>query len=67
MAEFRVPINLVIKVKDIEEIELEDYIAGIQLAIAEAFYSTDPEDDHYEVMLCSPEWDKIRKEVNLWT
>ena len=29
MVEFRVPINLVIKVKDIDEIELENYIASI--------------------------------------
>ena len=63
MVEFRVPINLVIKIKDIDEIELENYITSIQIAIHEAFYSTDPEDDHYEVAMCSPDWLRITKEV----
>jgi len=63
MVEFRVPINLVIKIKDIDEDELENYIASIQLAIHEVFYSTDPEDDHYEVAMCNPDWLRISKEV----
>lgn len=63
MVEFRVPINLVVRVKDIDEDELENYVAGIQLAINEAFYSTDPEDDHYEVAMCNPDWLRISKEV----
>lgn len=63
MVEFRVPINLVIKIKDIDEDELENYIASIQLAIQEAFYSTDPEDDHYEIAMCNPDWLRISKEV----
>lgn len=61
MVEFRVPIDLVIKIKDIDEFELENYIAGIQLAIHEAFYSTDPEDDHFEVAMCNPNWLRITK------
>lgn len=61
MVEFRVPIDLVVKIKDIDEFELENYIAGIQLAIHEAFYSTDPEDDHFEVAMCNPNWLRITK------
>ena len=61
MVEFRVPIDLVIKIKNIDELELENYIAGIQLAIHEAFYSTDPEDDHFEVAMCNPNWLRITK------
>lgn len=61
MVEFRVPIDLVIKIKNIDEFELENYIAGIQLAIHEAFYSTDPEDDHFEVAMCNPNWLRITK------
>lgn len=62
MVEFRVPINLVVRIRDIDEIELENYIADIQLAIHEAFYSTDSEDDHFEVAMCEPEWNRIRRE-----
>ena len=61
MVEFRVPIDLVVKIKNIDEFELENYIAGIQLAIHEAFYSTDPEDDHFEVAMCNPNWLRITK------
>lgn len=63
MVEFRVPINLVIKIKDIDEDELENYIASIQVALHEVFTSTDSEDDHYEVAMCNPDWLRISKEV----
>ena len=63
MVEFRVPINLVIRLKDIDEDELENYVASIQLALHEIFSSSDPEDDHYEVAMCQPDWSRIVKEV----
>ena len=63
MAEFRVPINLVIRLKDIDEDEIENYVASIQLALHEVFSSSDPEDDHYEVAMCQPDWSRIVKEV----
>lgn len=63
MVEFRVPINLVIRLKDIDEDEIENYIASIQLALHEVFSSSDPEDDHYEVAMCQPDWSRIVKEV----
>lgn len=63
MVEFRVPINLVIRLKNIEEDEIENYVASIQLALHEVFSSSDPEDDHYEVAMCQPDWLRIVKEV----
>lgn len=63
MVEFRVPINLVIRLKDINEDEIENYVASIQLALHEVFSSSDPEDDHYEVAMCQPDWLRIVKEV----
>ena len=63
MVEFRVPINLVIRLKDIDEDEIENYVASIQLALHEVFSSSDPEDDHYEVAMCQPDWCRIVKEV----
>lgn len=63
MVEFRVPINLVVRLKDIEEDEIENYVASIQLALHEVFSSSDPEDDHYEVAMCQPDWLRIVKEV----
>lgn len=63
MVEFRVPINLVIRLKDIDEDEIENYVASIQLALHEVFSSSDPEDDHYEVTMCQPDWSRIVKEV----
>lgn len=63
MVEFRVPINLVIRLKDIDEDEIENYVASIQLALHEVFSSSDPEDDHYEVAMCQPDWPRIVKEV----
>ncbi len=63
MVEFRVPINLVIRLKDIDEDEIENYVASIQLALYEVFSSSDPEDDHYEVAICQPDWLRIVKEV----
>lgn len=63
MVEFRVPINLVIRIKDIDDDELENYIASIQVALHETFYSSDPEDDHYEIVVCNSDWLRISKEV----
>lgn len=63
MVEFRVPINLVIRLKDIDEDEIENYVASIQFALHEVFSSSDPEDDHYEVAMCQPDWSRIVKEV----
>ena len=46
-----------------DEDEIENYVASIQLALHEVFSSSDPEDDHYEVAMCQPDWPRIVKEV----
>lgn len=61
-SDFVVPFNLVIKIKDIPEDELEDYINDIQMALSSIFYSTDIDDDHFRVKICAPEWHRIYKE-----
>lgn len=61
-ADFVIPFNLVMRIKDIPEDEVEDYINDIQMALSSVFYSTDIDDDHFEVQMCNPEWNRIYKE-----
>lgn len=61
MAEFLVPINFVVRIKNIPEEELEDYIAGAQVGLYEMFYSDDSDDDHYEVEKSSVQWNQIKE------
>lgn len=58
MVNFIIPFNLVIKVKNIDEDEIENYMTDIMLAIDSAFYSSDEDDDHFEVVRCCPEWNR---------
>ena len=62
MVDFVVPFNLVLRIKDIDEDELEDYISDIQMALSSVFYSDDENDDHFEVKMCHPDWNRIYKE-----
>lgn len=62
MVDFTIPIDLVIRVTNIDEDEIESYVVGIMMAIDKVFSSDDPEDDHYEVVRCNPEWMKSFKE-----
>lgn len=62
MVDFVVPFNLVLRIKDIDEDGLEDYISDIQMALSSVFYSDDENDDHFEVKMCHPDWNRIRKE-----
>lgn len=62
MVDFVVPFNLVLRIKDIDEDELEDYINDIQMALSSVFYSDDENDDHFEVKMCHPDWNRIHKE-----
>jgi hypothetical protein len=50
------------KIKDIPEDELEDYVSDIQMALHEAFYSSDIDDDHFEVETCVPDYVRSYKE-----
>lgn len=61
-ADFVIPFNLVIRIKDIPEDEFEDYVNDIQMALSSLFYSTDADDDHFEIKVCRPEWNRSYKE-----
>lgn len=61
-ADFVIPFHLVMRIKDIPEDELEDYVSDIQMALQEVFYSSDIDDDHFEVKLCTPDYAKSYKE-----
>ena len=61
MAEFIVPIQLKIRIQDIDEDELEQYISDFQFGLSEAFSSSDPEDDHFAIEGCDVEWHRIQE------
>ena len=61
-ADFVIPFHLVMRVKDIPEDELEDYVNDIQMALHEVFYSSDMDDDHFEVKICAPDYARSYKE-----
>lgn len=61
-ADFVIPFNLVMRIKDIPEDELEDYVNNIQMALHEIFYSSDIDDDHFEVKICAPDYARGYKE-----
>ena len=60
--DFVVPFHLVMRIKDIPEDELESYVNDIQMALHEVFYSSDIDDDHFEVKICTPDYAKSYKE-----
>ena len=60
--DFIIPVDLVIRITDIDEDEIESYVNGIMMGIEQIFSSDDPEDDHYEVVQCNPQWMKSFKE-----
>lgn len=63
-ADFIVPFNLVMRIKNIPEDELEDYINDILMALNSVFYSSDIDDDHFEVQVCQPYWNQSYKECS---
>lgn len=62
MKDFIVPINLSVKIKNIKKEELENYLTDILLAIDSIFYSSDADDDHFEIVYCFPECSKIMEQ-----
>lgn len=60
--DFLIPFHLVMRIKDIPEDELEDYVSDIQMALHEVFCSSDIDDDHFEVEICAPDYAKSYKE-----
>ena len=61
MVEFVVPIHLKLRLKDIDEDELEQYISDFQFGLSELFSSSDPDDDHFEIDTCDVEWHCIQE------
>ena len=61
-ADFVIPFHLVMRIKDIPEDELEDYVSDIQMALHEVFCSNDINDDHFEIEVCAPDYAKSYKE-----
>lgn len=61
MAEFIIPINLKLRLKDIDEDELDQYISDFQYGLNELFSSSDPDDDHFEIDECNINWHKIQE------
>ena len=61
-ADFVIPFHLVMRIKDIPEDELEDYVNDIQMALHHLFYSDDMDDDHFEVKICAPDYARSYKE-----
>lgn len=61
MAEFIVPVQLKIRIQNIDADELEQYISDFQFGLSEAFSSSDPEDDHFEIETCDVEWRRIQE------
>ena len=61
MAEFIVPIRLKVRIQDIDEDALEQYISDFQFGLSELFSSSDPEDDHFEIDTCDVEWHRIQE------
>ena len=61
MAEFIVPIHLKLRLKDIDEDELEQYISDFQFGLSELFSSSDPDDYHFEIDTCDVEWHRIQE------
>ena len=64
MVDFIVPFNLTLRIKDIDEDELENYITDIQMALSSVFYSDDENDDHFEVKICTPDYARSYKEYD---
>lgn len=60
--DFVIPFHLVMRIKDIPEDELEDCVYDIQMALHEVFYSSDIDDDHFEVEISAPDYAKSYKE-----
>ena len=63
-ADFVIPFHLVMRIKDIPEDEVEDYVNDIQMALHEVFYSSDINDDHFEVKIYTPDYARSYKEYD---
>jgi hypothetical protein len=61
MADYLVPMTIQILIKDIDEDELEQRIDDANFALSEIFYSSDADDDHFELHSNNIHWDQIKE------
>ena len=61
MANFYVPMTIVLEIKDIDPEELEQYITDAIVGLAEVFYSSDVDDDHFELHSNRIHWSEIQE------
>lgn len=61
MAEFIIPIHLKLRLKDIDQDELDQYISDFQFGLSELFSSSDSDDDYFEIDTCDVEWHRIQE------
>lgn len=61
MANFIIPVQLKICIQNIDEDELEQYVNDFQFGLSEAFYSSDPDDDHFSIEQCDIKWSEIKE------
>ena len=61
MADYLVPMTIQILIKDIDEDELEQRIDDANFALSEIFYSSDADDDHFELYSNNIHWDQIKE------
>ena len=61
-ADFVIPFHLVMRIKDIPEDELEDYVNDVHMALHHLFYSDGMDDDHFEVKVLQPDYARSYKE-----
>lgn len=55
--EYTIDINLTLRIKDVEdEDEAMRYIEDLQGGIHELLYSSDQDDDHYDLDSVQPDW-----------
>lgn len=64
MPNFYVPMTITVLIRDIDKDELETRIDEANFALSEAFYSSDANDDHFELQANQIHWNKIQKENN---
>lgn len=61
MADFYVPMTVVLTIKDIDPDDLDQYIDDAIFGLTEAFYSSDAEDDHFEIYSNKVHWNEIQE------
>lgn len=59
--DFLVPFSLTLRIKGIDEDELENYVSDFMAGLAMMLMSDDPDDDHFEVANCNPDWVKVKE------